>query len=542
MDQYPNNAVSLTDLFPGTQYVSLIMHVQNCLSNGNIQDAQKSVAEQIRKNSDSGLLHYLMSEIMVRSGRSDVAIQAAGRAIEREPDNQHFRAQHAHSLLHSAQFKKALELARRCWNEGVEHPITADLLGSTFTGCGELSEALRAYRTAASMAPDVSNFQFNLATALRAVGNLKEAGKCYDKVIDANPRDWQAHRNRSDLYRQTHEHNHVAEMEALLPLADSDRRAVYQLCGALSKELEDLGDYEKSWHYLSRSNRARRSLIRYNVESDIGTIKALIREYDAGYLQQKGGYPTSEPIFILGLPRTGSTLLERMVSSNSEVFSAGELQNFANQLVSQARRKFGSRQIDKISLVQKSKLLDFTDLGRSYIESTRPRTGHTRFFIDKMPMNFLYIGLIRLALPEAKIIHMKRHPMDTCYAILKTPFENAYPFSYDTQDIARYYVAYHRLMDHWNLVFTGNICNVEYEKLVTNPEQEVRRVMDYCGLRFEPACLEFYKSDTPTNTASASQVREPIYQDSIKKWLNYEKELKPVVKILEESGIVIEQV
>ena len=217
MDQYPNNAVSLTDLFPGTQYVSLIMHVQNCLSNGNIQDAQKSVAEQIRKNSDSGLLHYLMSEIMVRSGRSDVAIQAAGRAIEREPDNQHFRAQHAHSLLHSAQFKKALELARRCWNEGVEHPITADLLGSTFTGCGELSEALRAYRTAASMAPDVSNFQFNLATALRAVGNLKEAGKCYDKVIDANPRDWQAHRNRSDLYRQTHEHNHVAEMEALLP-------------------------------------------------------------------------------------------------------------------------------------------------------------------------------------------------------------------------------------------------------------------------------------------------------------------------------------
>jgi hypothetical protein len=246
-----------------------------------------------------------------------------------------------------------------------------------------------------------------------------------------------------------------------------------------------------------------------------------------------------EPIFIVGLPRTGSTLLERMLGSHSDVFAAGELQNFAIELVKLAKSTFAGERLDKLSLVNKSTRLDFSALGANYLDSTRPRTGSSRFFIDKMPLNFLYIGLIHLALPAARIVHLTRHPMDACYAIYKTPFDQAYPYSYDLQDLGRYYIAYRQLMDHWHAMLPGRVLDVAYEDLVSNTEGTIRQVLEYCDLEWQPACLDFHQSLAPTNTASAAQVREPVYTSSVAKWRHVEEGLAPLRTMFEQAGIGI---
>lgn len=531
--------MQMSGLFPQSPHTKVISTVQDCLLKGDLKQAHMAVAERINQYPDAGVLQYLMSEIMMKAGRVDIAVPTAKRAWDSEPDNRHFQAHYSFTLLHAAQFDAALQTARNCWVAGVEHPLTADVLGSAFTGCGELAEALAAYQLAAGQAPDVSHFQFNLATALRAAGKLEEAEACYDRVIAATPQDWEAYRNRADLRIQTPTSNHVAEMKACLPQAEPDPRGAYQLCGALAKELADLEDYDESWHYLKHSADLRRSMMDYSVDGDVATMKALSRAHDADLLGQGGGCDSEEPIFILGLPRTGSTLLERMLSSHSDVYAAGELQNFVTQFMNLARSAFQGEKLDKLSLVDKSTRLDFAKLGRDYIDSTRPRTGHTRFFIDKMPMNFLYAGLIHLALPKARIIHLTRHPMDACYAIYKTSFDQAYPFSYDLGDMAKYYVAYRGLMDHWNRAMPGRIFNLAYEDLVTDTAEQLNHVLDYCGLQFQSVCLEFHKSKTPTNTASAAQVRQPIYTSSVGKWRHVEEGLAPFKGHLLAAGIDI---
>ena len=190
-------------------------------------------------------------------------------------------------------------------------------------------------------------------------------------------------------------------------------------------------------------------------------------------------------------------------------------------------------------MVRSSAKLDFEQLGTTYLQSTRPFTGHTPRFIDKMPLNFLYVGLIHLALPKAKIINLQRYPMDTCYAVYKQLFVDAYPFSYDLKELAKYYAAYHHLMEHWNTVLPGVIHTIKYEDVVSDLEKETRRLLEYCGLEWQAQCLQFHENKEASTTASTAQIRMPVYQSSVGKWRNYREQLQPVVDILEQAGIPI---
>ncbi len=311
-----------------------------------------------------------------------------------------------------------------------------------------------------------------------------------------------------------------------------------QICYALAKELEDLGEADRSFHFLKTGSDRRRELMKYDVARDLETIEAIKTTFSADVFKGAGGgSDNTEAIFILGMPRTGTTLVERILASHSDVFAAGELNNFAMQLTTMMHARNVEKKMSRDEMVALSAGLDFEKLGTAYLQSTRPFTGHTARFVDKMPLNYLYVGLIHLALPNAKIINLHRDPMDTCYAVYKQLFVDAYPFSYELEELANYYVAYHQLMEHWNAVLPGVIHTVNYEDVVKDLEKESRQLLDYCELEWQAQCLKFHENKEASTTASTAQIRRPVYQSSIGNWRKYESQLQPMVDVLQRAGI-----
>jgi hypothetical protein len=302
----------------------------------------------------------------------------------------------------------------------------------------------------------------------------------------------------------------------------------------LSKELEDLGDHARSFSCLRRGADSRRRQLSYRVEMDLEAITQ-IRDAFTPEVLSRAAAPAYEPgpIFVLGLPRSGTTLVDRILSSHSAVESLGEL-NDLPLAVMNAAGPVSSRS----ELIQRTARIDFAALGSDY-ERRIAGYGSTRLYvIDKTPLNFLYLGLIRLALPRARIIHLRRHPLDSGYAMYKTLFRMGYPFSYDLGDLGRYLVAYHGLMEHWRQHLPGGFLDIDYEALVQDQLPVSKRILDWCGLTWEAQCADFHLNAAPAATASAAQVREPIHNRSVGSWRRYEKELEPLARILRESGVL----
>jgi hypothetical protein len=255
----------------------------------------------------------------------------------------------------------------------------------------------------------------------------------------------------------------------------------------------------------------------------------------------RGGDETPGPIFIVGMPRTGTTLVERILGSHSQVISVGEAIDFPEEMTAAARAAHARLGLTDANYVRASLQMDFGEVGRRYIAAVRQITAGQPYTIDKLPFNFRYCGLIHAALPNASIVHLTRDPMDTCYAVFKTLFINAYHFSYQLDELAEYFVAYRKMMDHWHAVMPGVMLEVRYEELVADPETQCRRLLAHCGLPWEDEVLDFHTSTKASTTASTVQVRRPIYRSSVQKWRNFSRELQPVLRRLAEAGLVDEQ-
>ena len=442
----------------------------------------------------------------------------------------------------------ALRAARR-WPEvgaAVEsaRSVASDAAAWTLIGdfCTQLEDYPRAeaaYDEAARRAPTNARILYNRAAVRRFLGALDAAESDYDRVIELDPSDCEAWLNRTRLRAQTPDRNHIPELEQLLGRGfDSWQREV-PIRFALAKEYEDIGEYRRSWDHLRAGAVLRRRHLSYDVTKDLATVEWIIEAYPAhpALAGAQAGCPSAEPIFIVGMPRSGTTLLERIIASHPDVFGAGELVHYASALIAAAARKAGRADLPRRELVAVSATVDFAALGSDYIERTRPRTGGHARFTDKMPLNYLYCGSIARALPNARILHLTRHPLATAYAVYKTLFNQGYPFSYDLDEIADYTIGYRRLMDHWRLALPGRILDVPYERLVSAPESEGRRVFDFLGLDWRPECLAFHERTDATATASAAQVRRPIYRTSLELWKNYESELEPVAERLRAAGL-----
>lgn len=412
-------------------------------------------------------------------------------------------------------------------------------LGDYWSLLMQYERAQACYGAALALCPEESHYWFNRAAVRRFLGTLEEAEADYDRAIALAPDDAQAYLNRSELRRQSPARNHVPDLERALARAlartPRDWRQEVPLRYALAKEYEDLGEYERSWQQLSAGARVRRRHLQYNPSVDLQTVDWLCESFPAS-LPRAPGAQSREPIFILGMPRTGSTLVDRMLGGHSAVFSAGELPDFALAVVAAVQRNAG-RILARQQLVAESARLDFRALGEDYLQRTRPRTGHTPHFTDKLPLNYLYCGLIARALPEARIVHVTRGAMATCYGIYKVLFEQGYPFSYDLLELADHYIGYRRLMEHWKNTLPEALIEIRYEALVANPVRELQKLLDALSLPWEPQCLEFERNPNPVATASAAQVRRPIYRDAVDLWRHYERELEPLAARLRAAGI-----
>jgi tetratricopeptide (TPR) repeat protein len=490
---------------------------------------------------------YISSVLAQRLGNLAKALEFIDRALAIDPRSALHAVRKASVLLALSRRTEAAALVAM-----VDHPSgtkggssmdlrAAGALATYYTHAGEHERALRHYRAIGKARPDSATNLYNLAATGRILGNLTEAEHAYDAALTRDPSNWEAYYLRSGLRRQTMAWNHLPEIEAALdrvPADDVMGRAY--VCYALAKELEDLGENDRSFAALDAGAKARRAGIRYDVADDLGAIDAIIASYSAetiAALIHKGGHGSAEPIFILGLPRTGTTLVERILSSHSAVYPAGELNNFAGEMGKAVQALAHGKPLAKPAMIDLSLGLDFAALGRAYVESTRPQTGHTAHFVDKMPLNHLYCGLIAAALPNARMIELVRHPLDTCYAIYKQLFTSAYPFSYDLGEIADYYLAYQRLMAHWHHVLPGRIHRLPYEALIADQQGETAKLLAFCALDHEAACDSFEKNGNSCSTASAAQVREKIYASSVGKWRHFAEQLGPLADRLRAGGI-----
>lgn len=482
----------------------------------------------------------LASQLALRIGDPNAALRAASRALSIEPDQPEWLLQKAKCLLVLGRREEARAIAQGMSNRLFRTAALSSAVGLLMSTLEMHEQAELLFLDAVKLEPGVAGHHYNLATVQRFLGKLDKAEVNLDKTLELNPGDPEALAVRSGLRRQTPDNNHIAELKASLARLAMSPRQTVSTCYALAKELEDIGDYPGSFSYLKRGADTRRGHVNYDVKRDIQTMATIRDVYqESMFAKADSGFINASPIFVIGMPRTGTTLVERILGSHSAVHAAGELNDFALSLVRIARELSGKQAVSGASLVALSRNIDFASLGRLYIRSTRERLSECVHFVDKMPMNFLYAGLIHLALPKAKIIHVERDPMDTCYAIYKTLFENAYPYSYDLSELGHYYVAYKQLMDHWHRVMPGVMHTIKYEHLVTDQRSATQAMLEYCLLSWEEQCLRSHEGGGHSATASAAQVRNPVHQESIGRWKHYRSELQPLADIFLAADIAI---
>jgi tetratricopeptide (TPR) repeat protein len=466
------------------------------------------------------------------------AMQVIDNTLASAPMHPGFLVYRAQCLMVLGLPADALACAQAAVGYAPDDPAILNAAGTLFSQGNDQNRALAVYEQAAVLAPDSPQVLYNRASVRRFVGNFAGAEDDYDRVIALNPMDYEAYKNRSDLRGQTPQRNHIRELENLASTALSDWRGEVQVRYALAKEYEDVGEFAKSFRELAQAAKKQREHLKYDIANDLATVEWIIEAFPTA-LAPVGGSCEDAPIFVVGLPRSGTTLVERILSSHSSVFSAGELDCFALAIVDAVRRKTARTHLSRRELIAHSASLDPAALGGNYLERAYAASMGSGRFIDKMPLNYLYIGLIRRALPNAKIVHVTRHPMAVCYAMYKTLFKDGYPFSYDLDEIGRYYAGYRRLMSHWQATLPGAICEVSYENVVKDQMGQTRRLLEFCGLNWEEACGNFHENPAASTTLSAAQVRRPIYESSLSQWQQYEQQLAGLRGRLTSAGIEI---
>ncbi len=475
--------------------------------------------------------------VALKAGNTRKALEFVNRAIRYAPGRFEWLVHKADCLLRLGQKAAALEVCQSIQASDLSHAPLHNLLGGILSRLERQQDALDCYNSALAIDDSTSETHYNKASVLRFLGRIDEAEESCEQALKLEPRHVDACLLMSSLKKQSHGRNHIPSYTKLLPKLDSWQSRV-RLHYALAKEHEDLGHYSKAFQHFKAGADLRRQHMTYRVEDDIEVIDTIIDSFNASFFRNRpSGYASSEPIFILGLPRVGSTLVDRIISNHTDVVSAGELNDFANCLIQHTPRDKPTEMPDRTSLVKLTTQADFASIGADYVENGRPLTDQSARFTDKLPLNFLYVGLIYCALPSAKIVHVRRHPLDTCLAIYKQFFQSAYPFSYNLEDIAQYFIAYHRLMSHWETVIPEVVIHIDYEDLLMDFENETRQLIDSLGLSWQDKCLNFQDNQQAVTTASASQVRQGLYRSSISHWKDYQSNLRELINSLEEAGI-----
>ncbi|HVK81441.1 MAG TPA: sulfotransferase [Verrucomicrobiae bacterium] len=523
----------------GASFSPTLIEAERLIARGEHKKAHELCLRALGETPNDPQAFFVLGVIANENGAYAKAAELFEKAAPYLPDNARLHAQHARALafLHRAEAARAA--AERASAAAPEDALTLDTIGVVLSRAGMHAEALDFFARATAKAPHAAAFHLNLAASQQFSGHFHEAETSYRRAYALDPKLERALSAIPHLRKQTRDDNLIAELRAAFAAAGDNLERRLHLGHALSKSLEDIGAYQESLEVLRDAKGGGVRFLAPAAQRDQAVFVAAARITAA---PQRAGHPSEEPIFIVGLPRTGTTLTDRILSSHPDIFSAGELGAFA--LVVKRMTQTTSRFVLDAEALDKAAALDPAELGEAYLGATRPRTGHTARFIDKMPLNFFYAGLIHRALPRARIICLRRNPMDSClsnYRQLLGIGGSSYDYTFDLASTARYYAAFDRLVAHWRQTLPAtHFTEVWYEDLVRDLEPNARRLVEFTGLPWDARCLDFHENTAPVATASSVQVRRPLYTNALNRWRFYGDALTPLGAALQAEGIEVE--
>ena len=494
---------------------------------GDLRRAADICTESLAAHPTMGRAHYLAALIALASNDRASAMRALENTVRLNKEHAAAWTRLAELYATGGALRRAEASLQNAVSSQQGNAGTLDHIGTVFRLAGNLQASLEWHQKACNVHPEHVPFQINLANAYLYLGDQDAARNVLERCLEIDSNNAQVHWLVSRVNRAT-SRTHIERMTALLA-GEDDLWSVAYLQYAIGKELEDLEDWPGAFTAWSAGAAARRELVAFDEKADIELFETLGSTFTSEWFEQhQGDCADAGPVFIVGQPRTGTTLLDRMLDAHPAVTSAGELRHFG-VAVRQVTGSSESRQFspDLMRLAAQADVAVIAAMGEAYVDMTAGLRLDAPHIIDKLPSNYLYLPLILAALPNARIVHMRRNPMDACLAIFKQLFADAYLYSYDLGELARHYQRYQSLMDSWRDRFGERFIEVEYEKLVADPEETLRPVLQFIGLSWNDACLEYFSRESAVTTASAHQVREAPHQRSVGHWKHFEQQLRP---------------
>jgi tetratricopeptide (TPR) repeat protein len=509
-----------------------VREAEGHVRDGSPDKAEKIYREILKKDPDHVEAARLLAGIAVNHERYREAEVFLQRAVKLAPDYTRAWADLANVQRELDKIDEAIGSATRVMELAPDLPESHMLYAAAIGLAGRHEDAIEMYGKAIAASPWRAGAMCSMAHHLKTIGRQDEAIAQYRASIAARPDHAEAYWSLANLKTFRFEDAEVAAMEALLEnerLPDLSRAQVHN---ALGFAYEARRNFDRAFSHFDQCNRIRRLSESYDPVDTESTHDRVTEMFSEVFLGQKGADPVQPtPILIVGLPRSGSTLLEQILASHSQVDATHELGDLTRSVQTLRRRSHNQERFPEF--LGKTRAAGWSRIGREYLKRTARYRQGAPYFVDKNPNNFIFAGVVKLAMPNAKVINARRHPLDSCLGAYKQLFASGQPFTYDMTELGEYYLQYQRLMDHWHSVMPGFVLDVHYEDVVSDLETQVRRLLDFCGLPFEEACLNFHETKRAVKTASSEQVRQPIYSSSLNRWRNYEAHLDALVHILE---------
>jgi tetratricopeptide (TPR) repeat protein len=475
--------------------------------------------------------YYNIGVIRQEQGKEEEATACFQKAVAIRPDYAEAHYNLGVVFKNQGLFGKSAASFQEALSIKPNYAKALTMLGNIFKEQGQLKDAADRYKQALVVKYDCADTLYNLGVLRKQQGRLDVAVDCCQKALAIKPDYAEAHRCLASLLKYTKVDDHIEEMEKIISKIETTSAQKMHLAFALGKAYEELGEHEKAFTYLWEGNKRKRETFFYSTDQEKLIFNKIKNVFTDTFISKnlKVGVPDKTPIFILGMLRSGTSLVEQILASHPDVYGAGELEDFKEVVLRATDTTLQNEVFENIS---KDGGRIITKIGTEYSKKLREHSATAKFITDKMPGNFLFIGAIILALPNAKIIHCVRNPMDNCFSIYKNLFVGEHKYAYDLRELGRYHLLHQDLMRYWHEIFPGKIYAISYEKLVNDQEVETRKLLKHCGLSWDEACLSFHKTSRAVTTASAVQVRKPIYKESVQLWKKYEKQLQPLSKLL----------
>jgi len=503
---------------------------QQALNAKDYQGAHQKLLSILQLDNHFADAYFLLAMIASDHHNHLQAIELILTANKLTPNNAEYLAQLARIYILENQHPNAFKHAKDAISQHITNASVLNTLGVVFSKLGRHSDALPLFEQAIAIDSSNADYYYHYGASLKFCGQFQQARSAYEQAITLVPSHVKSHSALSSLGNISHDNNHIVRLIAEFQ-RQTDVDDKLHLGHALAREYEALDDYDTAFSFLDQVKQDKLKSMDYDFSEEQALFSALTSAFNNPEQSFSAGYTSDEPIFIVGMPRTGTTLVERIISAHSQVSTAGELQHFG-MLLKQMSNSQTHRVIDQ-ETVAAALNIDMAALGSTYVESTRAQTGSHSHFIDKMPLNVLYAGFIAKALPNAKIICLDRNPLDTIVSNYRQLFSvnfSYYNYSYDLITCSQYYDLFKKLVTTWQQTLGDNFYVVNYEELVNCPQQEAKKLIDFCGLGWEDNCLNIDKNSAPVATASALQVRQPISNKSVGNWKKYQAHLTDIIE------------